>query len=319
MDTNLDDPISLPVDPDRRLLHSRVVFSRDSRRLASHHVSGSDAADSAPFVPRRRVNDYSLRLIDDLTNRPVDPLFLDARLMPHHRSAVRTWATRAVVFVICIAVGFVGSAFVRLLNTDPRKQIRISLANELEQQTTSLDALNSEVSSLRGKVDAQSKKLGTSEDDSVLTQDEMMNGAVAVKGEGVVLTIADPLAASSDSSSSSSQLRVVTDADLQTLVSILWQAGAEAIAINGYRLGVQTSIRTAGQTILIGASGVDSSYSIKAIGNPTTLAKAVGSDEQAQLYATFAEAGIYPHVSRSSSITLEAAASGDVSYARKEG
>ena len=42
------------------------------------------------------------------------------------------------------------------------------------------------------------------------------------------------------------------DADLQTLVSLLWQAGAEAIAINGNRLGVQTSIRTAGSTILIG-------------------------------------------------------------------
>lgn len=319
MGADMDGPISLPVDSDRGLLHSRVVFSTNSRRLGSHHVLGPDAVDAASSIPRRHAVDYSLRLIDDLTNRPVDPLFLDARLMPRRRSAVRTWATRAVVFVICIAVGFVGSAFVRVLNTDPRKQIRASLAKELEQQTTSLDALNSEVSSLRGKVDAQSKKIGTSQDDSVLSHDEMMNGSVKVIGEGIILTLADPLAATSDSSSSTSRLRVVTDADLQVLVSILWQAGAEAIAVNGYRLGVQTSIRTAGQTILVGANGIDSPYRIQAIGNRTSLAKAVGSNEQKELYSTFAKAGIHPHVDKSSSITLEAEASGEPSYARKDG
>lgn len=75
--------------------------------------------------------------------------------------------------------------------------------------------------------------------------------------EGIVLTVANPLSVSGDNADSSlprengSQVRVVTDSDLQLLVSLLWQSGAEAIAINGNRLGVQTSIRTAGSTILI--------------------------------------------------------------------
>lgn len=91
-----------------------------------------------------------------------------------------------------------------------------------------------------------------------IQDDEMVNGVLPVQGEGITLTIANPISVSGDNVDSSlprengSQVRVVTDSDLQVLVSLLWQSGAEAIAINGYRLGVQTSIRTAGTTILIG-------------------------------------------------------------------
>ena len=95
----------------------------------------------------------------------------------------------------------------------------------------------------------------------------MVNGILPVQGEGITLTIANPISVSGDNADSSlprengSQVRVVTDSDLQVLVSLLWQSGAEAIAINGYRLGVQTSIRTAGTTILIGVNSVQSPIS----------------------------------------------------------
>ena len=63
-----------------------------------------------------------------------------------------------------------------------------------------------------------------------------------VEGEGITMTLADPIAASqSDQSSStrvgtSTNIRVITDLDLQQLVSLMFQNGAEAIAINGNRL-----------------------------------------------------------------------------------
>ena len=98
----------------------------------------------------------------------------------------------------------------------------------------------------------------------------------------------------------------MTDADLQQLVSLLWQSGAEAMAVNGYRLGVQTSIRTAGQTILIGVNSIESPYTIQAIGDKNTLAHAVSADSQPALYESYAESGIYPQVAKSDSIRLEA-------------
>lgn len=152
----------------------------------------------------------------------------------------------------------------------------------------------------------------------------MVNGTLPVQGEGIALTVANPLSVSGDNADSSlprengSQVRVVTDSDLQLLVSLLWQSGAEAIAINGNRLGVQTSIRTAGSTILIGVNSVQSPYRIEAIGNQATLAKSVSKTTQKQLYDDFKKAGIYPQISKSKSITLDAAVAGDTTHVRKD-
>ncbi|MCB5622946.1 DUF881 domain-containing protein, partial [Bifidobacterium animalis] len=72
---------------------------------------------------------------------------------------------------------------------------------------------------------------------------------------------ADPMVTNSNAQEASlprekstNRLRMVTDTDLQLLVSLMWTAGAEAISINDNRLGVQTSIRTAGNSILIGTT-----------------------------------------------------------------
>ena len=279
-----------------------------------------------PITPRRRrpqLEDDSLRLIDDLTNRPMDPMFSDSRLDKRPKSAFRVWSTRVIVFIICVAVGFSGSIIVQILHTDPRKEIRSSLAKELTQQTKHLNTLNSEVSSLRVKVENQSKKLANTTKDDTLTYDEMATGTIPVTGPGITLTIANPLAANSDTTSgslpreSSSNIRVVTDGDLQVFIQILWQAGAEAISINGYRLGVQTSVRTAGQTILVGVNQVQSPYKIQAIGDASALASAVGEKSQRSLYTTLKGAGIYPQITTSKSITLEAASSSDISYAER--
>lgn len=279
-----------------------------------------------PITPRRRrpqLEDDSLRLIDDLTNRPMDPMFSDSRLDKRPKSAFRVWSTRVIVFIICIAVGFSGSIIVQILHTDPRKEIRSSLAKELTQQTKHLNTLNSEVSSLRVKVENQSKKLSNTTKDDTLTYDEMATGTIPVNGPGITLTIANPLAANSDTTSgslpreSSSNIRVVTDGDLQVFIQILWQAGAEAISINGYRLGVQTSVRNAGQTILVGVNQVQSPYKIQAIGDASALASAVGEKSQRSLYTTLNGAGIYPQITTSKSITLEAASSSEISYAER--
>ena len=59
-----------------------------------------------------------------------------------------------------------------------------------------------------------------------LIQDELSSGMLPVEGEGITLTLADPIAVDGalPRESSGGQIRVVTDADLQQLVSLLWQA-----------------------------------------------------------------------------------------------
>lgn len=315
-------PASYPIagQPPRR---PRTAFSRDFAALASHHAAPPTLSLGEESRRRRVRRDASLRLIDDLTNLSVDPMFSDSKLAAKPRSALDIWGTRAVVFVLCIAVGFAGSLFVQRLHADPRKAVRTSLASDLESQSAKLDDLSREVETLRGKVERQSQRhAGTALSDTQLA-DEMTNGMLPVKGEGIVLTIADPIATGDKEGSlprdgaGTERIRVITDVDLQQLVSLMWGAGAEAIAINGHRLGVQTSIRAAGSSILVGVSAVTSPYAIEAIGDKDGLARAMGSESLPGLYDSYKEAGIFPQISKSNAITLGAAVTGELTYARR--
>ena len=64
-------------------------------------------------------------------------------------------------------------------------------------------------------------------------------------------------------------------------------------------------------------TAIQSPYTIEAIGDKSALAEAMGEKKLASLYDSFKEAGIYPQVSKSNSITLEAAPSGELSYAKR--
>ncbi len=316
-------PASYPAEESRDAKHRRAVFSHSFAGLISQHAAPEDIFTRERERRHRIREDDSLRLIDDLINRPVDPMFLDSNLGRHNNSPFAIWATRIVCFVVCIAVGFLGSLFVQQLHSDPRRAFRSSLAKELKESQKSLDGLSDDVSTLRRQVDEQAKKVAQNGSNNTLMKDEMASGQLAVRGEGIILTVANPIAATNDNNgatpreSSGSRLRVVTDSDLQQLVSILWRSGAEAISVNDERLGAQTSIRTAGNTILIGLNAVDSPYRIKAIGNKHELAQSVSRYDLGTLYTIFDQAGISLQVQQSKELTLKAAVISDVNYARK--
>ena len=63
----------------------------------------------------------------------------------------------------------------------------------------------------------------------------------------------------------------VYDLDLQILTNGLWQAGAEAVAINGHRLSALTAIRGAGEAITVDFRSLTRPYRVEAIGDARTL------------------------------------------------
>ena len=319
-------PASYPVEERKEepAVRRRSVFSRAYTGLLSHHTVQTAVTANERERRRRIRQDDSLRLIDDLTNRPLDPIYLDSNLSTHRESPVTKWTMRIICFIVCIAVGFLGCLFVQQLHSDPRKAVRASLASQLETSRNDVDSLTKDVAALRSNIERQSKRLDVGGASETVRADEMVSGQVKVTGEGITLTVANPIAAANDSSTGTTprekagdHLCVVTDADLQQLVSLLWRSGAEAIAINGHRLGVQTSIRAAGGTILVGLDAVGSPYRIEAIGERRTLAQVAEPDTLGALYDVYKRAGITLQVKQSKSITLEAAVVGDISYARK--
>ena len=89
-------------------------------------------------------------------------------------------------------------------------------------------------------------------------------GTIAVRGPGVRV-VAD------DAPGADSARNEVLDTDLQKLVNGLWEAGAEAIAVNGQRLTNLSTIRLAGGAITVNARSLRRPYIVTAIGNQDTL------------------------------------------------
>ena len=164
-------PASYPAEESRDAKHRRAVFSHSFAGLISQHAAPEDIFTRERERRHRIREDDSLRLIDDLINRPVDPMFLDSNLGRHNNSPFAIWATRIVCFVVCIAVGFLGSLFVQQLHSDPRRAVRSSLAKELKESQKSLDGLSDDVSMLRRQVDEQAKKVAQNGSNNTLMKD----------------------------------------------------------------------------------------------------------------------------------------------------
>lgn len=88
-------------------------------------------------------------------------------------------------------------------------------------------------------------------------------GFVAVTGEGVRITVDDAPAGEVPI--------LVQPGDLALLTDGLWNAGAEAIAVNDRRLTALTSFTSQGVAISLGASPLTPPYSVQAIGDTRTL------------------------------------------------
>ncbi len=90
-------------------------------------------------------------------------------------------------------------------------------------------------------------------------------GFSALRGAGAVVTLSDR--------SSTDSADVVHDYDLLLVVHQLMAARAEAIAVNGVRLGSHTAIRVAGPTIMLGDNRLQPPFRIEAIGDGEWFAK----------------------------------------------
>ena len=102
---------------------------------------------------------------------------------------------------------------------------------------------------------------------------EMMLGMTDVKGQGVVISLADNTNENTKNSFSSidSSNYLVHDGNLISIVNELKAAGAEAISINDKRVSNTTAITCAGNVIQVNGEKIGSPFIIKAIGSKDLL------------------------------------------------
>jgi uncharacterized protein YlxW (UPF0749 family) len=198
-----------------------------------------------------------------------------------------------------------------------REQVRQALLQDIERETGTADGLTDQLTELRGKVDRtrevalRASAVGQRALDR-LAAAEQGAGAVAVRGPGLLVTLAnaepdahsDPVGGAAEPDPDG----LVRDGDLQLVVNALWAAGAEAISINGQRLGPTSAIRFAGEAVLVDFNPVTNPYEVSAIGDPDTLAsRFLASPEVGSLAVISESSGLRFEFAREDELSLPAA------------
>ncbi len=196
-------------------------------------------------------------------------------------SPTRAWqlgltaAALIVGFVLAIQIRTEQSIETRLQVSSGRLG---EVAYRYRQAEDQQAALRQRIEALRQAIAAEERRTAGGREAQAalaaqLEEARMLTGVTPVHGPGVVVTITDskrPLRSGEDPN-----LVLIHYSDVHAVVSTLWAAGAEAIAVNGERLTGTTGISCVGTTILCNARRLAPPYRVSAIGDPQALRAAV--------------------------------------------
>jgi uncharacterized protein YlxW (UPF0749 family) len=273
-------------------------------------------------------------LLDAVLAETVDPAYAqaaatraaqDAGDRPRTRRRARTLvALTMVVAGLLVAVTYDQAA----AGAEGREQVRAALIDDIDRESgvsdelaVQLEDLTEQVTTTRDQVlAANATGQGVLDD---LADAEQGAGAQRVTGPGLMVTLAnaDPKADEDPVGGTTEEdpRERVQDGDLQLVVNALWSAGAEAVSINGQRLGPTTAIRFAGEAVLVDFRPVTNPYEVSAIGDPDTLSRNFLDSSEVRALAVISESfGLRFELSEEDELTLPAATTPEVRLAEPE-
>lgn len=209
----------------------------------------------------------SMSQLNQLLRNPLDAAYHAYAADPNARRSGP--AMRVLVIIMAIALGIASGIAVRYLRAPADTTVRNSLTSRIETVQTQVDSLSQEVSDLSSTMRSAADIAPTSAP-QLEASVAMASAAHSVHGPGLTVALSD----ATDSKTERPQA-VVRDQDLRMVVNAMWAGGAEAIDVNGIRIGSGTFIRTAGSTILVNTTAIQSPYVINAIGDGSDLSVAL--------------------------------------------
>jgi len=226
-----------------------------------------------------------MTLITEVMERPLDPAYAAAaeRRQASGLSAA-TGLRSPMLIIVAVLIGALlgASALALRAPTTAAGKIRQDLVGRIEDRRAHVDAQTKLIATLRNQINTAQAAALSQQSQSGLTAElsklELAAGTVPVSGPGLVLTVddaptkAEPVAPDSNPRTAlTPDQGKVTASDLQIIVNGLWDAGAEAISINGHRLTSRAAIRSAGAAVLVDYRPLTRPYVITAIGDPGSL------------------------------------------------
>ncbi len=246
---------------------------------------------SAPAPGRQR--SLGASLLDQVLAETLDPAYAQAAAARTARNAgsdgggaptgwLRRRRGQLLVALTLLVAGLLASITYgeAAAGAQGREEVRAALVEEIEAESAVTDGLAVDLEAVRAEVTA-------TRDDALaatavgqraldrLADAELAAGVDPVSGPGLLVTLADagpdadadPVGGTAEADPRGQ----VRDGDLQLVVNALWAAGAEAVGINGQRLGPTTAIRFAGEAVLVDFRPVTNPYLVSAVGDPGAL------------------------------------------------
>lgn len=211
-----------------------------------------------------------MTLLREVYEHPLDPSYEEAARRRAAGTAHRQSAlTQVLVAVLALLTGIGLAQSVKALRqpsavSDQARELLIEQITERRELQVTLQVRNAELKTENDELAAQ--VLANSDPALASELDRLAMGAAmtSVAGDAYVVTLSDSARAVEDPGNYPEQM--VQAFDLQIVVNALWAGGAEAIAINGNRLGATESVRAAGLVVLVDLEPVTSPYEVVAIG-----------------------------------------------------
>jgi uncharacterized protein YlxW (UPF0749 family) len=257
-------------------------------------------------------------LLASLLDDPLDPGYRAVATTPPDPPALRRTASAGRYLVLALIGVVLAAAYHQTVAHAPEaSKTRSRLVKEVRDRTASTDALNGRVEAERKQVAEQRTRslaatsAGRQAADDLRTL-ELLGGYTAVRGPGLTVRVADgPGKPGGDPEEGR-----VLDRDLQDLVNGLWQAGAEAVGVNGQRITPTTTIRQAGGAVLVDFRPVFNPYTITAVGDRNQLETAFTDSAVARRFRAWTQVyGMKFSVRSTGGLTLPAGTENPPRYA----
>ncbi|MEU7754480.1 DUF881 domain-containing protein [Micromonospora sp. NPDC049101] len=267
---------------------------------------------------------YAPDFLTELFRNPLDPGYADAAAARRRSASTepvrgwRAWPARSVSVVVVVLLGFLFAVAYRQTVADEpgRSQARSGLVAQIKEREGQTDRLSTRADQLREEVGRQRDAALSGSTAARLRDLEASTGLGRVRGDGVVVRLADgPGKADAVTGAGAGPSRVLYS-DLQGVANALWSAGAEAVSINGQRLTSTSTIRTAGDAILVDFRPVMGPYEVSAIG-PGSMRRKFENSRNADLMREVAQkTGLSFGVREADDLTLPAAPEPQLRYAK---
>lgn len=198
----------------------------------------------------------------------------------------------------------------------------MNLEDLVRSESARLEATNQQVSQMQDKVDTLlAERTEDNPDVAASPALAFSAGRTSVEGPGLTVSMSDsPLIHDIPEGFTADDL-LVHQQDLEAVLNAFWAGGAEAVSVQGHRVGPMTNIRCVGNVLLLDGYTYSPPYILSAIGDSQELRAALEASPSVQAYQSYVDVvGLGWSVEQDDSLTMPAIEGGlSMQYAHLPG